>query len=85
MDDRDDLSTRRFRSELFFAVEEKLRENQIEIPFPQRDLHLKSGNFVLQAPPEVGEAKSGADEPPPRRCRSGPSPPLEERLGEEAA
>jgi|ERR1051326_5331992 small-conductance mechanosensitive channel len=43
---------RRFRSELFFAMEEKLRENQIEIPFPQRDLHLRSGKFVLQnAPP----------------------------------
>lgn len=39
---------RRFRSELYFAMEEKLRANQIEIPFPQRDLHLRSGNFVVQ-------------------------------------
>jgi small-conductance mechanosensitive channel len=41
---------RRFRSELNYAIERKLRENQIEIPFPQRDLHLRSGSFVLQAP-----------------------------------
>lgn len=41
-------SPRRFRSELNFAIESKLRENKIEIPFPQRDLHLKTGTFVLQ-------------------------------------
>jgi small-conductance mechanosensitive channel len=39
---------RRFRSDLYFAIERKLRENHIEIPFPQRDLHLRSGSFVLQ-------------------------------------
>lgn len=43
-------SPRRFRSELNFAIERKLRVNRIEIPFPQRDLHLKSGNFILQGP-----------------------------------
>ena len=31
---------RRFRSELYFAMEKKLRENKIEIPFPQREVHL---------------------------------------------
>ena len=41
----------RFRSDLFFAIERKLRENNIEIPFPQRDLHLRSGSFVLASPP----------------------------------
>ncbi len=41
-------SPRRFRSELYFAIEKKLRENKIEIPFPQRDLHLRSGR--LEAP-----------------------------------
>jgi small-conductance mechanosensitive channel len=41
---------RRFRSELNYAIERKLRENQIELPFPQRDLHLRSGSFVLQTP-----------------------------------
>jgi len=39
----------RFRSDLYFAIERKLRENQIEIPFPQRDLHLRSGKITLEA------------------------------------
>ncbi|HTH50057.1 MAG TPA: mechanosensitive ion channel domain-containing protein [Candidatus Limnocylindria bacterium] len=38
---------RKFRSELYFAMEKKLREHRIEIPFPQRDLHLKSGSFPV--------------------------------------
>jgi small-conductance mechanosensitive channel len=33
----------RFRSDLNFAIEEKFREAGIEIPFPQRDLHIRSG------------------------------------------
>ena len=37
---------RRFKSDLNFAIERKLREAGIEIPFPQRDLHIRSG--VLQ-------------------------------------
>src|SRR5262245_17250631 len=35
------LSPRRFRSELYYAIEKKLRENRIEIPFPQRDVRLR--------------------------------------------
>ena len=50
---------RRFRSELNYAIERKLRENHIEIPFPQRDLHLRSGSFVLQ-PPGASRAQSDA-------------------------
>jgi len=41
----------RFRSDLYFAIERKLRENQIEIPFPQRDLHLRSGRITLEPKP----------------------------------
>jgi len=33
---------RRFRSDLNFAVERALRENGIEIPFPQRVVHMRS-------------------------------------------
>jgi small-conductance mechanosensitive channel len=33
----------RFKSDLNFAIEEKLREAGIEIPLPQRDLHIRSG------------------------------------------
>lgn len=31
------------KSQLYFAIFEKFKSNGIEIPFPQRDLHLKSG------------------------------------------
>ncbi len=40
---------RLFRSQLNYAMEKKLRENKVEIPFPQRDLHVRSGNVVLQS------------------------------------
>jgi small-conductance mechanosensitive channel len=40
----------RFRSDLYYAIEEALRQNQIEIPFPQRDLHFRSGRIVLENP-----------------------------------
>ena len=33
----------RFKSDLNFSIEEKLREAGIEIPFPQRDVHIRSG------------------------------------------
>lgn len=29
-------------SDLYFAIDEALRKNGIEIPFPQRDVHVKS-------------------------------------------
>jgi len=48
----------RFRSELYFAIERKLRENNIEIPFPQRDLHLRSGKIVLE-PRTGGRLEAG--------------------------
>jgi small-conductance mechanosensitive channel len=40
---------RRFRSDLNYAIERKLREHNIEIPFPQRDLHLRSGQWIAPA------------------------------------
>jgi len=39
---------RRFRSELYFAIENALRQNNISIPFPQRDLHLVSSQVPFQ-------------------------------------
>lgn len=45
------FAPRRLRSDLYFAIEQKLRENKIEIPFPQRDLHLRSGPFIAPATP----------------------------------
>lgn len=53
---------RRYKSDLNFAIERKLREAGIEIPFPQRDLHIRSG--VLQvnsaALPQEQGASNGA-------------------------
>jgi len=47
-------SPRRFRSELNFAIDHGLAAAGIVIPFPQRDLHVKSGSLVMapaNAPP----------------------------------
>lgn len=38
----------RYRSDLNFAIEEKFREAGIEIAFPQRDLHIKSGVLKVE-------------------------------------
>jgi small-conductance mechanosensitive channel len=38
----------RFKSELYYAMHKKLQEHHIDIPFPQRDLHLRSGSLILQ-------------------------------------
>mgnify|MGYP001216150475 CR=1 FL=1 len=35
------------KSDLRFAIWEAFQKNEIEIPFPQRDLHLKTGNWIL--------------------------------------
>ncbi len=40
-------SPRRFRSDLYFAIFRAFRERGIQIPFPQRDLHLKSSQVPL--------------------------------------
>jgi len=40
---------RRYRSDLNFAIERKFREAGIEIPFPQRDLHIRSGVVKVAA------------------------------------
>ncbi len=33
----------RLKSKIRFSIDEKFRANHVQIPFPQRDLHLKSG------------------------------------------
>jgi small-conductance mechanosensitive channel len=44
-------SPRRFRSELNYAIERALREAQIEIPFPQRVVHLRPPTGAGEAGP----------------------------------
>lgn len=39
----------RFKSDLNFLIEEKLRQAGIEIPNPQRDLHIRSGVLRVQS------------------------------------
>ena len=46
-----------FTSEMNFIIEQKLRENGIEIPFPQRDLHVRSG-----LPPAAGAGAGAASD-----------------------
>ncbi|GIW54643.1 MAG: mechanosensitive ion channel protein MscS [Nitrospiraceae bacterium] len=38
------------RSELNFSISRKFRERGIEIPFPQRDIHIKSGSLMVATP-----------------------------------
>ncbi len=47
---------RRFRSDLNFAINKKFREAGIEIPFPQRDLNIRSG--VLKVDTSAGQDES---------------------------
>ena len=47
----------RFKSDLNFAIEKKLREAGIEIPNPQRDLHIRSGLLKIE---RSGAADRGA-------------------------
>src|SRR5437660_7262564 len=38
----------RYRSDLNFAIDHKFREAGIELPFPQRDLHIRDGVIKLE-------------------------------------
>jgi small-conductance mechanosensitive channel len=58
---------RRFRSDLNFAIEQKLREAGIEIPNPQRDLHFRSvlkvenvGPLAAASPSDSGQDRHSA-------------------------
>lgn len=51
----------RFKSDLNFLLEKKLRAAGIEIPFPQRDVYIRSGDLrVTSAPAESERASSEA-------------------------
>lgn len=46
----------RIKSDLFLRIEELFRAHQIEIPFPQRDLNLRSGSIPLVLSAELEES-----------------------------
>jgi small-conductance mechanosensitive channel len=46
----------RLKSDLYFKVDQLLRQYNIEIPFPQRDLHVRSGSLPLALSPEIEQA-----------------------------
>jgi len=47
----------RYRSDINFAIAEKFREAGIEMPFPQRDLHIRSGVLRVENATETETAK----------------------------
>ena len=46
----------RIRSDLYFRIDAILRERKIEIPFPQQDLHLRSGSLPLTISSQLEDA-----------------------------
>ncbi len=47
----------RYRSDINFAIAEKFREAGIQMPFPQRDLHIRSGVLKVENVTETETAK----------------------------
>ena len=54
---------RRYTSDLNFAIEKRFREAGIEILFPQRDLHIRSG--ILKVEHVSGGPEKGRSQPLP--------------------
>ncbi len=44
------------KSDICFRIEASLKEYNIEIPFPQRDLHLRTGELPVKLSPEIEQA-----------------------------
>lgn len=44
------------KSNLYFQIEATFRQHQVEIPFPQRDLHLHTDNLPIALSPQLEEA-----------------------------
>ncbi|MDJ0736533.1 MAG: mechanosensitive ion channel [Nostocaceae cyanobacterium] len=44
------------KSELYFLIEAALARYHIEIPFPQQDLHVRSGNLPIKLSPQLEKA-----------------------------
>jgi small-conductance mechanosensitive channel len=46
------------KSDLYFLIHELFQERGVEIPFPQRDLHVRSGNLPVELTPELTQSLS---------------------------
>jgi small-conductance mechanosensitive channel len=46
----------RLKSDLYFRIEAIMRDRDIEIPFPQQDLHVRSGSLPLEISPQLVES-----------------------------
>ncbi|MCY7337545.1 MAG: mechanosensitive ion channel [Chamaesiphon sp.] len=44
------------KSDLYFLIEAAFQQHQIEIPFPQQDVHFRSGSLPIQLSPELEQA-----------------------------
>ncbi|WP_026733738.1 mechanosensitive ion channel family protein [Fischerella sp. PCC 9605] len=50
------------KSDLYFRIDEILRKQNIQIPFPQRSLHLRSGSLPLKVSPKLENSLSQLSE-----------------------
>ncbi len=73
------------KSDLYFRIEAILRHRKIEIPFPQRDLHLRSGSLPVELPAQLQDSladlsaglaawlkQNAQDNPPNGQAKSAP-------------
>ncbi len=44
------------RSDLYYSIENLFRQNDVEIPFPQRDLHLRTGRLPVELSPQLEQS-----------------------------
>ncbi|HEY9623474.1 MAG TPA: mechanosensitive ion channel domain-containing protein, partial [Crinalium sp.] len=44
------------KSDLYFRIEELLRQHQIEVPFPQRDLYIRAERLPIEFSPQIEQA-----------------------------
>jgi small-conductance mechanosensitive channel len=69
------------RSQLNFRIEAILRQHNLSIPFPQRDLHLRNERLEVAFPAEINDALLNRLTPPPPDAEDGdrpaPAPPVQ--------
>jgi len=61
------------KSDLRFAILKALRQAKIEIPYPQRDLHIKSAPASLSALNALNDSAATSKRPTPRAAKAKPA------------